>query len=581
MSFQQATKLGSRLRAWAQPHAPAAVGFALCAAAMMVIAAPLALERAIQGVQFSDRLGTFPVEVSLCHDGRSTFDTGLFGTVYWNQTGPRGFGIYARASGPPDAGGTLASYVDPQFVQANVALIDNPDAVVRVYSDRFIDGIRDRVIGAELLAGLLGGTVLYLIVPRRRLRGIPRAHVAVVAVVLIAGGTAVSAALAVQLFRAWPCSSPTGVAYAMPDVDKLSFGSPETLEVAQQVKPFTDKNLERIRDQAQRYEAAARSSLVEQLEAQRDELTPRSDETLIAAEADPQGSFVGTRIRTRLYAELVDLLGTKAISMRTISGDVTSNGTIAESEFVAREARVSPGTPTVASGGDHDSQDTVQQMKDGGITVLDLETVNVSGLRVAGANDRERKSLFGGIITNPSGISEQELGARLRAVVGSAPHIVLLHQPDAVAGYLHQPSLRGVRSLEGSTTEPHDDGIPDQPPGIVNIGHLHDADGPWVLWNTDGREITWTVVDQLGTSGGVENQPTVNRFSTPTSAPLKPLSVRLQFVNTTSRLQTGYATISCGTEGDCTVSDRVDVGLPGGQPEVVELPERDPTPAAP
>jgi hypothetical protein len=55
MSFQQAAKLRSRLRAWAGPRVPAAVGFALCAAAMMVIAAPLALERAIQGVQFSDR----------------------------------------------------------------------------------------------------------------------------------------------------------------------------------------------------------------------------------------------------------------------------------------------------------------------------------------------------------------------------------------------------------------------------------------------------------------------------------------------------------------------------------------------
>ena len=263
--------------------------------------------------------------------------------------------------------------------------------------------------------------------------------------------------------------------------------------------------------------------------------------------------------------------------MRTISGDVSSNGTVAESEFVAQEARVSPGIRTVASGGDHDSQVTLQQMKDGRMIVPDLETVNVSGLRVSGANDRERKSLFGGIITNPSGVSEQELGARLRAKVGKKPQIVLLHQPDAAAGYLDLPSLDAVRSLRGSRTVPYDDGIDDQTPGIVNIGHLHDAAGPWVLWNTGGRKITWTVVDQLGTSGGVENRPTVNRFSTPTSAPLKPLTVRLQFVNTKSGLQTGYVTISCSTDGDCTVSDRVDVGLPSGQPQATETPEPDPT----
>jgi hypothetical protein len=359
-------------------------------------------------------------------------------------------------------------------------------------------------------------------------------------------------------------------------MSRLSFGSPETREVAQQIKPFTEKNLRRIRDQARLYEDTASASLAEQLAEQRDELTPEEGETVVAAEADPQGSFVGVRVRTRLYAELRELLGRRAIALRTISGDVTSNGTIAESEFVARESRVSPGIRTVASGGDHDSKDTWQQMKDGGMTVVDLETVNVAGLRVSGANDRERKSLFGGIITNPSGVSEQDLGARLRAMTGQKPRVVLLHQPDAAAGYLDLASLDPLRALRGSRTVPYDDGINDQPAGTVNIGHLHKLDGPWVLWNTGGRQLTWTVVDQLGSSGGVENRPTVNRFSTPTSAPLKPLTVRLQFFNRKSGLQTGFATINCGTDGECTVSDRVDVGLPGGQPETIERPEPDP-----
>jgi hypothetical protein len=87
-----------------------------------------------------------------------------------------------------------------------------------------------------------------------------------------------------------------------------------------------------------------------------------------------------------------------------------------------------------------------------------------------------------------------------------------------------------------------------------------------VLWNTDGPTVTWTVVDQLGTAGGVENQPTFNRFSTPVSAPLKPLTVRLQYFEVESGLQTGYATISCQLDGTCTISDRVDIGIPGGRP---------------
>jgi hypothetical protein len=87
-----------------------------------------------------------------------------------------------------------------------------------------------------------------------------------------------------------------------------------------------------------------------------------------------------------------------------------------------------------------------------------------------------------------------------------------------------------------------------------------------VLWNTGGDQVTWTVVDQLGTAGGVENVPTFNRFSTPNSVPLKDLTVRLQYVNTDSGLETGYATVSCGLDGTCEIADRVDVGIPGGQP---------------
>jgi hypothetical protein len=87
-----------------------------------------------------------------------------------------------------------------------------------------------------------------------------------------------------------------------------------------------------------------------------------------------------------------------------------------------------------------------------------------------------------------------------------------------------------------------------------------------VVWNTDGGRVTWTVVDQLGTAGGVENAPTFSRFSTPFSAPLKPLMVRLQYVDVKSGLQTGYVTVQCELDARCSISGRVDVGRPGGQP---------------
>ena len=67
---------------------------------------------------------------------------------------------------------------------------------------------------------------------------------------------------------------------------------------------------------------------------------------------------------------------------------------------------------------------------------------------------------------------------------------------------------------------------------------------------------------RIGTSGGVEERPTYNRFSTPYSVPLKTLSIQLQYVDTDTGLQTGYAFIDLATDGTATITDRVDIGVP-------------------
>lgn len=560
----------SRARATLRKALTRAVFFALAAAAAAVIAAPVMLERAVEQVRFADHLGTFPVEVGLCHNGRSTLDTGLFGKVYWNETGSFGFGAYARSTGTPDSGQTLASYVDPTFIRANVEFIDDPDVVVDAYSAKFTEGIRAAFIRDELIAAFIGGVLILLLVSRpggvSASASASTRTVSVVVVAALVAATATSSLLASRLFANWSCSQPVTGDLAMPGVSQLSFGSAATLEVARQIQPLIEKNAARIEARAASYRAGVETSFDEQLATRRDAVTPREGEVVVIAEADPQGSFVGASVRSSLYADLVEAVGDDAIALRTISGDVTSNGTVAESAYIDTEASVAEGIPVAAVGGDHDSELTWQQMADSGIDVPDLTTTELSGLRVSGANDREHKSLFGGLVSNDSGITEDELGAELRSVVDDEARIVLLHQPDAVAGYLGVDDIDVVRGLAGSATVPYDDGIPDQVPGTVNVGHLHVADGPWVLWNTDGDQVTWTVVDQLGTAGGVENSPTINRFSTPVSVPLKPLAFRLQFFNVETGLQTGYVTVSCDVSASCTVSERVDVGLPGGVP---------------
>jgi hypothetical protein len=541
-------------------------GYLLCVLVAGIVFAPIALERAVENVHFEDNLGTFPVEVRLCHDGRSTLDTGLFGKIYWQQTGPLGFGARARATGPPQAGGTLASYVSPDFIQTNVSLIDDPAVVIDAYGQQFSAGLRSRFLKDVALAGLIGGAVLFAVLPRRRIARMSRRKQIGLGMAAVVGATAVTSVAAWMMFDDWPCSGPAPTSYAMPDVSRLSFSSPDTLEVAKQVKPFIDKNEERIEQAADAYEANAKASFNVQVAARDQDLAPREGETIVLAEADTQGSFVGIDVRKHMYSRLIEALGLDAFTARTISGDVSSNGTVAEAKYISDEAEVSGEIPTVVAAGDHDSETTWKQMKDAGMKVVDMDTVDVDDLRFSGANDREHKTLFGGLVTNEEGISEEELGAQLREKVDDEPRVTLLHQPDAAAGYLGLSDINDLREVDGSTTVPYDDGIPDQVPGTVNIGHRHLLEGPWVLWNTDGDEVTWTVVDQLGTAGGVQNAPTFNSFSTPFSVPLKPLTIRMQYIDTESGLQTGYASIICQTDGTCEITDRTDVGIPGGQP---------------
>ncbi|MDP2773349.1 MAG: hypothetical protein Q8O61_07295 [Nocardioides sp.] len=550
-----------------------------------VLAAPLAVEHAVENAVFEDRVGTFPVRISLSHNGVSTLDTGLIGKLYWERTGTAGFGARVESTGPPEAGGTLSSYLTPAFLAANAAFVEDPDALVRIYSDELGDRLTSAWLRYELVSGLLGGLVLVLLfrgaappVPSR-LRSVASRSGVRVGYVLV--GLAASGLVAVSLFRGWGGTDPVEYSYPMPGVEELSFSSPQTLEVAQQIQPFIDKNAARIEERTNAYVAQAEANLDAELPLHEETLRPLEGERVVVAEADPQGSLVATRVRRHLYPLLREVLGEDALALRTISGDITSNGTVAEEEFVELEATASPDLPTVAVKGDHDTDVTVEQLRDHDLVAPDLTTVEVGGLTVAGAADPAFKSLFGGLVENPSGVSEEELGQALRAVVDpDAAVTVLLHQPRAAAGYLGIASTAALDGSIGRETIPYDDGIPDVPPGIVNIGHLHDAGGPWVIWNTDGSEVTWTVVSQLGTSGGVEESPTFNRFSTPFSVPLKPVSVVLQYVNPDTGLQTGYASIAIGTDGSVTVADRIDVGLPGGEPGPVSEPGLGPDPEA-
>ena len=532
------------------------------------VAAPLAAERAVEGVAFSDRLGSLPVEVSLAHNGVSTLDTGILGRLYWDRTGVAGFGAHIRATGPPEAGGTLSSYVSPRFVRANAQFLSDPDETARAYGSELRSTLWRRFLQLELGAAVVGALLLLAIFRARPAisTGIPRRTRVALGMVVLGLGVASSVTLAAWLFSRWPGSAAPDRTYPMPGVAELSFSSPEALEIARQVQPFIAKNTDRIRERAEAYDTVAEDGLRTAIAVRADALAPRDGERVILAEADPQGSFVGTRVRATMYALLEQHLPDDAIAIRTVSGDVTSNGTVAEASFVEGEAQAGGSVPVAAVKGDHDTDTTVEQLLDNGVINPDLEVTTVGGLDVVGGNDPAFKTLFGGMVVNDTGVTETELGANLRAEIDTGTTddalVVLLHQPRSAAGYVGVDSLAELDDAVGRETVPWDDGIPDLPPGVINIGHLHDSAPPKVIWNTDGDDVSWTVLNQLGTAGGVEENPTFNRFSTPFSTPLKDVTVQLQYVDLATGLQTGYVEIAISPSGAVAVTDRTDLGLP-------------------
>jgi len=120
-------RLGTRRPAWA-------VAFPRCGRGGRGHLPALAVERAVQRATYRDAIGTLPVEMSLCRQGRSTLETGILGDLYWAEFGAWGWGVRAWVTGLPVADGTLASYADRRFIRANVQFIEDPDASVSAYA---------------------------------------------------------------------------------------------------------------------------------------------------------------------------------------------------------------------------------------------------------------------------------------------------------------------------------------------------------------------------------------------------------------------------------------------------------------
>lgn len=147
-------------------------------------------------------------------------------------------------------------------------------------------------------------------------------------------------------------------------------------------------------------------------------------------------------------------------------GDLTMTGSEPEQICVnALSAAVPRGVARVFTVGNHDSEQTAEQMRAHGWTVTDGTVQEVGGLRVIGDVDAQRTPA-GGTYQRGDETSEQ-IGARLAAATceaGADVDVVLIHQPYTfgplissgcapllLAGHVHQEKGMGVAQGDNAT----------------------------------------------------------------------------------------------------------------------------------
>ncbi len=535
----------------------------VCLLVAGVLGAPLAVGWAVSHTSVRETVGITPTTFSLSLSGRSELRLGIAGTVYLPLSrGPVGVVVSVDGPGDPQAGGgDLASYVTPRMLQLYTSLFHDAGPAVQGYVDRLADELVRQLLVAELVLAGVGGAALLALVslmPGMRDPGWRRSRArttGAAAVAMLATST-LGVLQVVQVHGRAPVAA---AAYPLPVLDGTvaagsTTNSPLLRVLLGGAVPKVQALVRRQESQVRAYQQDAARGLEDQTVLM---TGPRAGEAAVLMQSDMHCNTSLIRLQKQVADLLRERFGPDVPALMGITGDLTTNGTAAEGGCIRREAAIAGDAPVAAVTGNHESDVSVSQMKDAGMTVLEGSSAEVGGVRVLGDRDPNRSELFGA--TRLRGTETQaEMGARLHDVAGEQPPgLLLVHEAYAAQAFIGVEGMTDFLDGRGSATEPYDDGVRDLPAAAVFYGHWHRAIEPRVVWNSDG---TWTLVMELDTSGGAIDTPTITHFSTPWSPPQQEASFPVVFLDRDSGLVTGYQLYRFATDGSVTVLPRVDVG---------------------
>ncbi len=320
-----------------------------------------------------------------------------------------------------------------------------------------------------------------------------------------------------------------------------------------------------LRQQRKEYVTSATDSLYTERAAI---ATPKQGETMFVATSDIHSNLAMLTMIRKTVELINEQSPDNPVAFVITAGDDTY-GTSIEKGSVDSEATIADGAPVAAVDGNHNSPLTDEQFADAGIVRLDGKRSVVAGVPIVAVGDPMMTVLFGG--TSPR-------RNQTEAEAGQALYEMAKKSGDMPIGDIHEGyaagEVLGIKDViitkmtqwfneRGSTVVPWEDGVRDLPFSLLIYGHWHRIIEPRTVYNSDG---TWTEVMELNTGGGAIAGATFNHFSTPLGKPGQTASFPVIFRNTASGLITGYQMYTFDTTGQVTVSPRINIGSPDGQP---------------
>lgn len=227
------------------------------------------------------------------------------------------------------------------------------------------------------------------------------------------------------------------------------------------------------------------------------------------------------------------------------TGDDTDNGTAVERSCITQESKMLGDRPFINAPGNHDSNKTTgDQQRSVGTKVLDGKITEVDGVRYLGDADPEHNPPFSIERVHERSETESEMGERMvKTATGRNADVIMMHQPRATAPVIHRKN---------------------PPARLVTWGHLHEEEGPKVIYHDDG---SWTVAMQMGTAGGKAN-PTITSVSTPFSTPRKSADSYFYFRDQATGLITGVQPVHVLPDGKVKIDHRINTG------DLAKIPEK-------